>query len=83
MKLPLDMNPSSSWAERLAGQGMEAVHWLTIGAATAPARPRLDDLVDRARSGECSATATAAKVVYLAIVRRVVGLVGPPGWPHP
>ncbi len=36
MKLLLDMNLSPSWVERLAGHGFEAVHWSTIGAATAP-----------------------------------------------
>ncbi len=36
MKLLVDMNLSPSWVERLAGQGFEAVHWSTIGAATAP-----------------------------------------------
>src|SRR5215510_8997254 len=30
------MNLSPSWIERLAGHGFEAVHWSTIGAATAP-----------------------------------------------
>ena len=30
------MNLSPSWAERLARYGFEAVHWSTIGAATAP-----------------------------------------------
>ena len=32
----MDMNLSPSWVERLAGHGFEAVHWSTIGAATAP-----------------------------------------------
>ena len=36
MKLLVDMNLSPSWIERLAGHGFEAVHWSTIGAATAP-----------------------------------------------
>ena len=36
MKLLVDMNLSPSWAERLARHGFEAVHWSTIGAATAP-----------------------------------------------
>lgn len=36
MKLLVDMNLSPSWVERLAGHGFEAVHWSTIGAATAP-----------------------------------------------
>ena len=36
MKLLVDMNLSPSWVERLAGYGFEAVHWSTIGAATAP-----------------------------------------------
>ena len=36
MKLLVDMNLSPSWVERLAGQGFEAVHWSTIGTATAP-----------------------------------------------
>jgi predicted nuclease of predicted toxin-antitoxin system len=30
------MNLSPSWVERLAGHGFEALHWSTIGAATAP-----------------------------------------------
>jgi predicted nuclease of predicted toxin-antitoxin system len=30
------MNLSPSWVERLASHGFEAVHWSTIGAATAP-----------------------------------------------
>jgi predicted nuclease of predicted toxin-antitoxin system len=30
------MNLSPSWVHRLAGHGFEAVHWVTIGAATAP-----------------------------------------------
>lgn len=36
MKLLVDMNLSPSWVERLVGHGFEAVHWSTIGAATAP-----------------------------------------------
>jgi predicted nuclease of predicted toxin-antitoxin system len=36
VKLLLDMNLSPSWVERLARHGFEAVHWSTIGAATAP-----------------------------------------------
>ena len=36
MKLVVDMNLSPSWVERLAGHGFEAVHWSTIGTATAP-----------------------------------------------
>ena len=36
MKLLVDMNLSPSWIERLARHGFEAVHWSTIGAATAP-----------------------------------------------
>ena len=30
------MNLSPSWVDRLARYGFEAVHWFTIGAATAP-----------------------------------------------
>ena len=30
------MNLSPSWVERLGGHGFEAVHWSTVGAATAP-----------------------------------------------
>jgi predicted nuclease of predicted toxin-antitoxin system len=30
------MNLSPSWVERLVRHGFEAVHWSTIGAATAP-----------------------------------------------
>ena len=36
MKLLLDMNLSPSWVAHLTGHGFEAVHWSTIGAATAP-----------------------------------------------
>jgi predicted nuclease of predicted toxin-antitoxin system len=36
VKLLVDMNLSPSWVDRLAGHGFEAVHWSTIGAATAP-----------------------------------------------
>jgi predicted nuclease of predicted toxin-antitoxin system len=36
VKLVVDMNLSPSWAVRLTGLGFEAVHWSTIGAATAP-----------------------------------------------
>lgn len=36
MKLLLDMNLSPSWVDRLGRHGFEAVHWSTIGAATAP-----------------------------------------------
>jgi predicted nuclease of predicted toxin-antitoxin system len=36
VKLLVDMNLSPSWVERLASHGFEAVHWSTIGAATAP-----------------------------------------------
>jgi predicted nuclease of predicted toxin-antitoxin system len=36
VKLLVDMNLSPSWVDRLARHGFEAVHWSTIGAATAP-----------------------------------------------
>ena len=36
MKLLVDMNLSPSWVDRLSQHGFEAVHWSTIGAATAP-----------------------------------------------
>jgi len=36
VKLLVDMNLSPSWVERLTRQGFEAIHWSTIGAATAP-----------------------------------------------
>ena len=36
MKLLVDMNLSPSWVDRLARHGFDAVHWSTIGAATAP-----------------------------------------------
>lgn len=36
MRLLVDMNLSPRWVERLVGHGFEAVHWSTIGAATAP-----------------------------------------------
>jgi predicted nuclease of predicted toxin-antitoxin system len=32
----VDMNLSPSWIDRLARHGLEAVHWSTVGAATAP-----------------------------------------------
>lgn len=35
MTLVVDMNLSPSWIARLAQRGVEAVHWSTIGAATA------------------------------------------------
>ena len=36
MNVLVDMNLSPSWVERLVRQGLDAVHWSTIGAATAP-----------------------------------------------
>jgi predicted nuclease of predicted toxin-antitoxin system len=36
VKLLVDMNLPPGWAGRLAQHGFEAVHWSTIGAATAP-----------------------------------------------
>ena len=36
MKLLVDMNLSPGWVDRLGRHGFEAVHWSTIGAATAP-----------------------------------------------
>jgi predicted nuclease of predicted toxin-antitoxin system len=36
VKLLVDMNLSPSWVDRLARHGFEAVHWSSIGAATAP-----------------------------------------------
>jgi predicted nuclease of predicted toxin-antitoxin system len=36
VKLLVDMNLSPSWVDRLARHGFEAVHWSTIGTATAP-----------------------------------------------
>jgi predicted nuclease of predicted toxin-antitoxin system len=36
VKLLVDMNLSPSWVDRLARHGFQAVHWSTIGAATAP-----------------------------------------------
>jgi len=36
VKLVVDMNLSPSWVGRLAQHGFEAVHWSTVGAATAP-----------------------------------------------
>jgi predicted nuclease of predicted toxin-antitoxin system len=36
VKLLVDMNLSPSWVEWLARHGFEAVHWSTIGAASAP-----------------------------------------------
>jgi hypothetical protein len=48
VKLLVDMNLSPSWVDRLARHGFEAVHWSTIGAATAP-DSRNPDLGERAR----------------------------------
>ena len=36
MKFVVDMNLAPSWVGRLTRLGFEAVHWSTIGAATAP-----------------------------------------------
>lgn len=36
MKLLVDMNLSPSWVGWLSQRGFDAVHWSTIGAATAP-----------------------------------------------
>src|SRR5262249_62003028 len=36
VKLLVDMNLSPSWINRLARHGFDAVHWSTVGAATAP-----------------------------------------------
>ena len=36
MKFVVDMNLAPSWVVRLTRLGFEAVHWSTIGAATAP-----------------------------------------------
>jgi hypothetical protein len=36
VKLLVDMNLSPSWVDRLARHGFEAVHWSSIGAASAP-----------------------------------------------
>jgi predicted nuclease of predicted toxin-antitoxin system len=36
MKLLIDMNLSPRWIETLAGAGIEAVHWSTVGAKDAP-----------------------------------------------
>jgi predicted nuclease of predicted toxin-antitoxin system len=36
VKLLVDMNLSPSWVDRLVRHGFEAIHWSTIGAATAP-----------------------------------------------
>ena len=36
MKLVIDMNLSPRWVGVLAGAGLEAAHWSTLGAATAP-----------------------------------------------
>lgn len=34
----MDMNLSPSWIDRLGRRGFEAIHWSSIGAATAPDR---------------------------------------------
>jgi len=36
VKLLVDMNLAPSWAGRLARSGLEAVHWSSVGAPTAP-----------------------------------------------
>ena len=36
MKLIVDMNLSSRWISVLADAGIEAAHWLTLGAKNAP-----------------------------------------------
>lgn len=36
MKLLIDMNLSPRWVKVLAGAGIEAAHWSTLGAAIAP-----------------------------------------------
>jgi predicted nuclease of predicted toxin-antitoxin system len=36
MKLLVDMNLSPRWVKALAQAGIEAVHWSSLGAATAP-----------------------------------------------
>jgi predicted nuclease of predicted toxin-antitoxin system len=36
MKLLVDMNLSPGWIARLARHGFKAVHWSTVGSATAP-----------------------------------------------
>lgn len=46
MKLLVDMNLSPSWVAWLARHEFEAVHWSTIGAATAPD----DELLSWARA---------------------------------
>lgn len=35
MKILIDMNLSPAWADMLAGEGIDAVHWSAIGSATA------------------------------------------------
>ena len=36
MKILVDMNLSPGWADFLNGNGIEAVHWLSIGRPDAP-----------------------------------------------
>ncbi len=36
MKILVDMNLSPRWVETLAGSGLDAVHWSSIGPAEAP-----------------------------------------------
>jgi predicted nuclease of predicted toxin-antitoxin system len=36
MKLLVDMNLSPGWVKFLAGAGIDAVHWSSLGAASAP-----------------------------------------------
>ena len=36
MKLLVDMNLSPRWVDALVAEGIEAVHWSTVGRATAP-----------------------------------------------
>lgn len=49
MKILIDMNLSPVWVDYFQEQGIEAVHWIQIGAATAP-----DTLIfDFAKNNNC------------------------------
>jgi predicted nuclease of predicted toxin-antitoxin system len=38
MKLLIDMNLSPDWVEALTAEGIEAVHWVNVGSASASDR---------------------------------------------
>jgi predicted nuclease of predicted toxin-antitoxin system len=42
MKILIDMNLSPTWVQFFVAQGIEAVHWVTVGEASAPDSRILD-----------------------------------------